>query len=74
VHHLISPVLFVFFFFLDRETPNRWIGRRGLIPQPSCFLDFTPLDIFFCGLVKDIVMKMSDNPASILIGHLRNTF
>jgi hypothetical protein len=35
--------------FLDREFPDRWIGKGDLAPYPP---DFTSLDFFFWGVCK----------------------
>jgi hypothetical protein len=54
-----SPRKFVHFSclvraFLDRDFPDRCMGRRRPIPLPSRSLGFTPLD-FFWRFVKDTV-------------------
>jgi hypothetical protein len=38
--------------FLDREFPNRWIGRRGAIEWPARSPDLNPLDFYLWGGYK----------------------
>ena len=40
---------------LDRQFPERWIGRGGPTPWPARSPDLTPLDFFFWGFIKDQV-------------------
>lgn len=40
---------------LDRQFPNRWIGRNGPVAWPARSPDMTPLDFFFWGAMKDLV-------------------
>jgi len=44
-------------WFLDATFPNRWIGRDGLTPWPPRSPDFTPIDFFVWGYVKDKVFS-----------------
>ena len=46
---------------LDREFPNKWIGRGGPISWPARSPDITPLDFFFWGYVKDRVFQTPIN-------------
>jgi hypothetical protein len=57
VHHLIGKFHFSchVHILLDREFPEHWQGREGLISRPTCSPDLTPLDFFFWRLVKDSV-------------------
>ncbi|GBM01363.1 hypothetical protein AVEN_135788-1 [Araneus ventricosus] len=41
--------------FLDETFPDQWIGREGPTPWPPRSPDFTPLDFFFWGYIKDSV-------------------
>jgi hypothetical protein len=41
--------------FLYRRFPEKWIGRGGPITWPPRSPDLTPLDLFFCGYIKDAV-------------------
>ncbi|KZC04632.1 hypothetical protein WN55_00707, partial [Dufourea novaeangliae] len=38
---------------LDRQFPNRWIGRGGEFLWPPRSRDLTPLDYFLWGILKD---------------------
>ena len=43
--------------FLDQTFPNRWIGRRGSIEWSPRSPDFTPMDFFLWGVVKEMVFS-----------------
>ena len=40
---------------LHEKFVARWTGREGSLPLPPCSLDITPLDLFMCSYVKNIV-------------------
>ena len=40
---------------LNEKFPGTWIGRRGSIEWPARSPDLSPLDFFFCGVMKDRV-------------------
>ncbi|EFA11627.1 hypothetical protein TcasGA2_TC000005 [Tribolium castaneum] len=42
--------------YLNNVFPERWIGRNGPIPWPPRSMDLTPLDFYFWGHVKSIVI------------------
>lgn len=41
--------------FLDREYPDRWIGRGGTISWPARSPDLNPIDFFYWGTIKEKV-------------------
>jgi hypothetical protein len=43
--------------YLDDTLPDRWIGRRGAIECPPRSPDFTPLDLYLWGTLKDEVYR-----------------
>jgi hypothetical protein len=43
--------------FLDREFPDRWIGRGGSVAWSSCSSDLTPLDFFLGEALNDTVYR-----------------
>ena len=42
---------------LDAAFPDTWIGRRGAIEYPARSPDFTPMDFFLWGYLKDKVYR-----------------
>ncbi|EZA58543.1 hypothetical protein X777_14705, partial [Ooceraea biroi] len=42
---------------LQRQFPNRWIGRGGDVVWPARSPDLTPLDYFLWGTVKNDVYR-----------------
>lgn len=51
--HFAGPVR----VWLDREFPERWIGRNGPVSWPPRSPDITPLDFFFWGYIKGLVYR-----------------
>ena len=47
--------------FLDRNFPNRWIGRRGPLEWPAHSPDLTPCDFWLWGMLKDEVYREKIN-------------
>ena len=56
---------------LDKEFPNRWIGRRGTVDWPPRSPDLTPMDFFFWGCVKDRVFARKPRSVDAMIQFIR---
>jgi hypothetical protein len=41
--------------FLDQQFPGKWIAREGPTAWPPRSQDFSPLDLFLWGYIKDLV-------------------
>jgi hypothetical protein len=50
---------------------ERWIGRGGPIALPPRSSHLTPLDIFLCGYVNNIVYQVKINNLQHLRAHIR---
>lgn len=50
--------------FLNTKFGNKWLGTRGPVLWPARSPDFTPLDYFFWGYIKD---KIYLNPCRTII-------
>lgn len=48
--------------FLNRQFPDKWIGRNSIFPWPARSPDLTVLDFYLWGKLKDIVYK--DRPTT----------
>lgn len=46
--------------FLDREYPDRWIGRGGTISWPARSPDLNPIDFFYWGTIKEKVYSKTN--------------
>jgi len=43
--------------FLNENLQGHWIGQRGTFEFPPCSPDFTPLDFYLWGTLKDVVYR-----------------
>lgn len=55
---------------LNREYPNKWIGRRGPFVWPARSPDLTPLDFFFWGQMKTSVYETPVNTELELVARI----
>ena len=55
---------------LDRQFPNRWIGRNGPVAWPARSPDMTPLDFFFWGAMKELVYATPVDSELDLVGRI----
>lgn len=60
--------------YLDETFPEKWIGRRGPIDWPARSPDFTPMDFFFWGVLKDKVYSLKPRSVGDLKNYIRDAF
>ena len=49
--------------YLNKVFPQRWFGKRGSIEWPPRSPDLTPIDFFFCDVVK--IKMYEKNPKTV---------
>ncbi|CAH1990895.1 unnamed protein product [Acanthoscelides obtectus] len=58
--------------WLDKNYPERWIGRGGPVPWPPRSPDLNPLDFFVWGFLKEKVYQTPVATRDMLIDRIRN--
>lgn len=52
--------------WLNRQYPNKWIGRGGPIPWPARSPDLTPVDYYVWGQMKNLVYDDTPGPVATI--------
>jgi hypothetical protein len=60
--------------FMNKNYPNRWIGRFGPIVWPARSPDLTPLDFFLWGFIKEQVYRTPAHTQDDLMRRLLDAF
>lgn len=60
--------------FLNRNYPDRWIGRGSRFPWPPRSPDLTKLDFFFWGFIKSVVYNIPPTTRQDMMERIRQAF